>query len=355
MTIGILTFHFCDNFGAVLQSYALKRYLEKLGHKVVYIDYKPPLLLHRYDFIPNYVKKRPFVERLGFAKRAILNCKSWRLKKRRFSLFRKDYFSEVSFDNKSVDLIIVGSDQVWNPQVTGDYDKYYYANNVLKGKYAFYAVSCPPEYLNDYVLSNIRHNHYPIGVRESNMKERLSDFDIKSTHVVDPTLLLSSDEWNMLLKGSRLPQKYILSYYTYSRELKEMASRWSEKTGWDNLLLQNPFKNAGPIEFLTLFKNAELVLTGSFHGTVFSVIFHRPFIYFPYNNSRDDRILSLLFDLGLNAHVYSSDLNMAEVFKTDWNEVDSKLTRITNLSKGFIIDGIIHNYDQSYTSDGVLM
>ena len=52
---------------------------------------------------------------------------------------------------------------------------------------------------------------------------------------------------------------------------------------------------------------------------------------------------------------YASDLNMAEVFKTDWNEVDSKLTRITNLSKGFIIDGIIHNYDQSYTSDGVLM
>ena len=80
MKIGILTFHYCNNFGAVLQAYALRECLSQMGHEVYFVDYKLPILLHRYDYIPNYVRNKSLLKKVKYVIRE-LGCFNKKRKK----------------------------------------------------------------------------------------------------------------------------------------------------------------------------------------------------------------------------------------------------------------------------------
>ena len=348
MRIGILTFDYCNNYGAVLQAYALKTYLVSLGHSVSFGDYWLPILYHRYDLFPIHTKKKGLTNRLKYYVRCILKYRSWREKRNRFTIFREKHMPVIPLRDEEVDLWMVGSDQVWNPKITKSYDDVYYAKSNLKKPYVFYAVSCPSPLLNEKALHHIKEKNFPVGVREIMMIEKLHSLGIHSELVLDPTLLLSKTEWNNLELPINIQEKYIFSYNLSGiKTLPSIAKMIAVKNGWLDLNPYSPLRTAGPVEFLSYFKFAEMILVSSFHGTVFSIIFHRPFLFFPNHDERDERVVSLLTYLNLTHCIYNSDDTHLQKPQINWDEVEKKLEMLREKSIRFIKTAISRYYEDS--------
>lgn len=340
MKIGILTFDYCNNYGAVLQAYALRAYLESLGHDVSFGEYQLPKLLHRYDFIPCHVKDRSLIRRLKYYISCIRKYRPWKKKKKKFQNFRNIYLPTVSLQDESVNLWVVGSDQVWNPKITKCYDDIYYANGNLKQPYLFYAVSCPSNLLNKEILHNIKKRNYPVSVREAYMVEKLNAAGLASELVLDPTLLLSHKEWDRIVDRTNTEKKYIFSYNLSGiKQLPIVAKQISNKYGWEDISENLPLRDAGPIDFVNYFKNAEMTLVSSFHGVAFSIIFQRPFFFFPNHDERDERVFSLLKLLKLEECIFTNDSDIS-VPHIDWDIVGKELNILREKSKEFLINNI---------------
>ena len=341
MKIGILTFHYCNNYGAVLQAYALKTYLSEMSHDVYMGDYKLPILLHRYDFIPNYIRKKSLWGQFKYLLRSLQGIQNIKKKKSLFEKFRKEYLIETSLMDKDVDCWIVGSDQVWNPRITGGYDDVYYGNLISDKPVIFYAVSCPADLLDEAPLKRIKEKKYSVGVRELPMKAKLTSFGINSTMVVDPTFLLSKEQWEKLYTSPVCDSKYLFSYnITGNKILPMVANVIAADNKWVNTLFTDYLSKSGPIEFINLFRCAEGTLVSSFHGTAFSIVFHRPFLYFPTNDSRDERVFSLLKALDLEDCIYSSSNKNLVLPNINWDIIDIKARQIINKSHLFILSSL---------------
>lgn len=340
MKIGILTFHYCKNFGAFLQAFALKHYLEDLGHDVFFVNYKVNSLLRRYTLFP-YYKERSFAGNIKANVCAIFKMKRRLMKINRFNAFSKKYSQERGiYSRKDADLIIVGSDQVWNPKLTYGLNQMYYG--ILAEKYNIphytYAVSCPTSLLMPDVkiyLSNFK----KIGVRERDLQLKLkSIFGIDSEVNLDPTLLFTSIVYNKLLECQPILQKhnYLLSYNLMSNKRQsEYAIKYAKEQNLAYVGMHDMiFETAGPLEFLSLIKNATYIFSSSFHGTVFAILFHKKFICFLSGDERDERIESLLKSLELEQCIYSKDnLSFPDI---NWIEVDKKLEDMRQKSKQYI-------------------
>lgn len=349
MKIGILTFHYCKNYGAYLQAFALKSYMENLGNDVFFVNYKINSLLRRYNLFPYYKEKR-LISNIKFNVYAIFKIKSRLLRINRFNLFAKKYFKEKDIKAKAdADLIIIGSDQVWNPKLTYGYDEVYYG--ILAEKYKIphctYAVSCPAS-LFKLDIKKYLSNFIRLGVREEELQLKLTDlFHINSYINIDPTLLFTDTFYLKLIKNRDvLKQKYLLSYnLMFNADLSEYSKTFATEQDLLCVDMQsNVFRTAGPIEFLSLIKNAEYVVSSSFHGTVFSILFHKKFMCFLSGDERDERIKSLLKSLGLEQCIYSKTNVCFPVI--DWNSVDENLERMRKESKQYITDifKTLHKY-----------
>lgn len=344
MKIGILTFDYCNNYGAVLQAYALRKCLISQGHDVSFGDYQLPQLLHRYDLIPNYIKERSFRGKIKYYISSLVRCKNWKKKNQLFQTFREEYLPVIPLQDQNVKLWIVGSDQVWNPKIIKGYDDIYYANGDLEQPYLFYAVSCPASLLNEDVLANIKNKDFSVGVREFSMIEKLNMYGITSELVLDPTLLLQGEGWECLIKQKCLKKNYIFSYNLSGiKQLPIIAKSLSMKYHWEVVGKKSSLRSAGPIEFINYVKYAEMTLVSSFHGVAFSIIFHRPFIFFPNNDERDERAFSLLKSLKLEQCIYRENNEIA-VPTIDWNMVDKELNRMRAKSD-FFLKKNINRYD----------
>lgn len=317
MKIGILTFHRAHNYGAVLQAYALQTYIKSLGHDAKIIDYKPKYLKYGL-FIPHeWLAKNP----IKCLSKIVKQISIFFIKVKRHNAFLnfindKMMLDKINLDsiNNDFDLYIIGSDQVWRP-IKGGTDKYddifFGEFNARKGKKVIsYAASMGgiqgSRQSRKYFTERLEKFNY-ISVREDSLKkflELLTKKEVKT--VVDPTFLVEKKFWDSLLIKPKIKTPYLLLYQVNRDEqasivAKNIANYYNFKlieVTSKVLLKNNKNKNlyqcASPQQFLGLIKYANFIVTTSFHGTAFSLIFEKPFLSIKLNKTSDCRIESLL-------------------------------------------------------------
>lgn len=289
MKTATITFHNTNNFGAALQCYALQQSILKLGAENEVLDYTSPYLNKPYKL--SVLKEKGFVRYcLGMVYFLLRMPRN-----KRFREFRKQIYFSRPFDKQSIqsiedeyDLFLTGSDQVWNGSLVG-YDGTYFLdfvkNKSKKGSYAasFGSLSIKEELRPKY--KQLLDNYQFYNVRETSGYDILKDyFGIEANVTVDPTLLVNKEGWSKVAKNAGVKGEYILVYQiSPSSKLIEVVKQLKEQTGLKVVaipFIMGPFFNytplptLGPSEWVWLFQNASYVITDSFHGTAFSMIFN---------------------------------------------------------------------------------
>ncbi len=364
MKIGILTFHCAHNYGAVLQCYALQQVLISMGYEVEVVDYRPQYLLQPYKiFDSNKVVGTP-VEKIKSFMMAVLKMGKRLKKSKSFNSFitkRLKLSCEREFQTISdkYDVYIVGSDQVWNVNLTGGaIDKVYFMDLPFeKGKrrYISYAASMGGYniYAGNYVdyIKQALGNFDAISLREERMIDQLQPLlpEKKMKDVLDPTLIADGKIWEKIVKKPKIKKKYVLVYrFTKDKNILRMAHRIASAIGGVvveislqfNICFGNEiYKNASPEEFLGWFKYADYVITTSFHGTAFSIIFQRPFYCIRYNNEHDYRSESLLEKLCLQDRMICAkeSVNISDI---DYSTISPLLASLREESMAFLNENL---------------
>lgn len=340
MKIGILTFHRATNYGAVLQTYALQTYLQDFA-EVEVIDY-------RCDELERHVNKVSFFNRLCHIKSFVYSLLHKRLladKRRIFRTFVKKYLKVSNkYNHKTIrlcepyfDKFIVGSDQVWNPNITGYDDAFVLGFSKEKKKNNSFSASLgssnPDWEIMDYLKKNIK-NFNNISVREKSSKKVVGELCEKEVYdTVDPVFLLDIKKWNRLEKPiSKKSRKFIVLYMIHvDQALIDYAKNYASIINADIIYIsENLFKvrgvinlvNVSPENLLYLFNNAESIVTNSFHGTAFSIIFNKKFhVRLIGNLPINNRIVDLLSLIGVPSP--NDEVLMVESYSK--NELDKKI------------------------------
>ncbi len=361
MKIGLLTFHSAHNYGAVLQAYAIQEALKQLGHKVSIIDYRPPYLLKQRIF-PT-LKNQPFSLKFKLFAEGIIAF-IWRIKRKRgfdrfiqsrFQLTANNYLLPFS-NNEDFDAYIMGSDQIWNIKFTRGFDQVYWGDFVIKSKARkiSYAAS-----MSNYLLTidekermaSLLKNFDSISVRETELKTFLyENFERDSITVLDPTLLLAAECWKNISKTPSIKKKYVLVYSVGIRDdalkvarfmANELDTDLIELTmGVDRRVIFNKYQVATPEEFVGFFEHAEFVVTSSFHGTAFAIIFNKDFYSLAHGTDKDSRQKTILSKLELSDRLVLK--NTQPSFEAiDYEPVNRKLEMLRNESVAFLKNSLI--------------
>lgn len=365
-SIGIITIHKINNYGSVFQSYALQKVCEDMGYKVEIIDYNFPNIQHqnnKYANLTDASPKEPRWIKLLFANALVKQHNG-------IAKFVSEYhhLSSSTYNSPDdlrsnpphYDIYITGSDQLWSPRhCNGDpaFMLHFVPDGVLKISYAssIGAKEIPQELQPLYKELLGRYKH--IGVRENSAIEVIRNVVGKDAKVVlDPTLLLNKDEWNKIASPNRqVKKKYILCYYlNYSFNafpyVDELAEYMHQQTGYEIVRVARPphklmlkhtvYKvGASPEEFLALVRDAEMVLTTSFHGTAFALNYGKPLFSVVENrNAGDSRQVSLLQNLGLENQILSITDAFPSMERFDYNvgEEQLRLEQLREESKSYL-------------------
>lgn len=326
--IGIITMHRINNYGSVLQAFALQYIIEKMGFDVRLIDYNYPNIFQytRGVALPKNDWKAKVIKGMSWLhpyNRYDYKFQDFRNRYFKLSPYYKD-FDAIHQKAISYDLYITGSDQVWNPNFTKGDTTFlldFAKKNANKISYAssFSCTQLGKEYEATY--SELLAQYQAISVREwggVELVKRLTGQQAVIT--VDPTLLLDDNAWKTVVsKRCRYSKNYILLYVlSYSFNpipyIYDLALYLSKELDLRIVVLgKHPYlskyKNvesvldAGPLEFLQLIENAVCVVTSSFHGTAFSVNYKKPVYAVVNNKNDDDRISSFLSDVSLDKSI----------------------------------------------------
>ena len=361
MKVGILTFHHVLNYGATLQAYALCEFLNQNGYNAEIIDYRPHAVVGQYKRI--YYGRNP----LRYPK-FFVHCLRWRV----FSKFWKKYYQrsprkykcpvDLQMNPPQADAYICGSDQIWNPALTGDDHSFFLDfgdERIRRVAYApSFGDSLSEGLLND--LSSLLTRFDSISVREDSASEKMEQLLGRSIPcVADPTLLL--DSYDSILKAPRVKKPYILGFYVYlPRSSQAILRAVSDTLGVRSYVVSDEWKFwklAGhPIwapdvgEWLGLIKNAEAVVSGSFHGTVFCILFERNFIsQVPpdvYKQRSHSRVGTLLASLGLEERLLPCDASRQQVedllsAEINWKPVRERIKQLREESGTYLLQALM--------------
>lgn len=339
MKIAILTFCRAFSYGALLQCYALSTILRKEGHEVKLLrsDLKGE---DTFRYIIN----------------SLTRCSNFRQ-------FRKDFLPPVAKRNETFDLYIVGSDQVWNPEVPIEPMDYFFSFLPPSAKRISYAASFGMDAWNykeefSKQVKNCLNKFAAITVREENGVNICRDtFGLPAKVVLDPTLLLG-DFQN--LYTTPLTDNGSLFYYRVSHKTDwgNLAETMTEELGLqlltpsvrkriDTFPVCRGINSVYPTmqEWLDAIRTSSFVLTDSFHTMVFAILNRKPFIILPSAKSRMSRVVSLLSNLNIGDRYYP---DIKEVMKTrkwkepiDYNRVHSRLAEMQKESLNILKDSIV--------------
>ena len=345
MKTGILTFHRAHSYGAVLQCYALMKVLEKKGHVVEIIDYRQPYIERRYSLRQVSLLTRVwnyhyFVNLLRIIKRTLTGGYVFRK-------FRHRYLKTgQSFKGNNIpdyDMYVIGSDQVWSSECTQGFDLTYFGEFTRPEKSALigYSVSTTVKSLSEMYGEEL--NRYLTAFNRISFREKsiagistqVSGRDFPVT--LDPTLLLDTDEWRELSGKDRKGNVvlYIIPR-TYPCLLDKMRKRGRElarKLGCGMTEIKQ--FNMNVEDFIRTIASAKAVVTNSFHGVTFAVIFRRPLYAVSIGDTLDDRYVSLLKEIGADSHIVSPDFD-TKVIKDRLILNERKLESLREKSFNFI-------------------
>ena len=348
MKAGLVTFYHLHHYGALLQAAATQRALESLGWECETIDYfvnqdnrilKPPTSLGRaandaHSALHYRALRRRWLRFEEFAKTHLA------LTSRRYASWE-----ELRDAGLPYDLLISGSDQIWNPTIfpDGRFDPVFFGTFSPLRKIAYapsFGVSHIPEGMEAELKGYLDGFSY-LSVRERQGREIVREIAGREAAVVlDPTLLLTAAEWSALAAAPPRQGAYILCYcIARPGPLEPYIQRLAEETGLPVLQLCGTRRgvhpkaklilDAGPAEFLSLFQNAAYVCTNSFHGTAFAVQFQRPFFTSvapaELQEPESSRTFSLLSRLGLTERIVGKG-DTADLYDIpDWSAADRRL------------------------------
>lgn len=351
MKIGILTFHRAFNYGAVLQCYALQEFLRSNGHEVFIIDYHQPFIEKIYfkiDYRYIISKARKFeISSLTYYIKNILGIKK---RKNNFLIFRKKYlhltnpvFNEN--DMPSLDVYVIGSDQVWGLQCTGGFDHIFWGDfkrpkdSLLIG----YSISTNKESLELIGDDNIKKyckNFDKLSFREESIAKIISKIINNSIDVcLDPTLLSDVEIWTPLINENWKDKNYILIYQVRNLDgkinlLKNKAKILSSKIHCD--IVDMSLMTYNPMDFISAIKYAKCVITTSFHATVFSILFKTPLCCYKLNDGHDDRYVDLLTSICAECFLFETNQS-PEIRHADYDMINQRLCMNKLCSMDFLI------------------
>lgn len=353
--IGIITWHYYPNYGSRLQIYALQNVLIKLGFDAEIINYKNKAMVHGnlVRILSSILIRIPksLVSRL---------CPSLLFSFNRFDRnhlkLSNTFYKSCNINYNSYDAVICGSDQILAPNVYNPtYMLDFVSDNKLKISYAasIGLNKLPEDLVPEYTKFISRINY--ISVREEKAKELLlTHCGIDSTVVLDPTLLVNINEWKSIEQPINLKKKFVFCYFlNKNHKYKTIVQNYAHD---NNLSIYGVSENpndtdwmtmfnkriVGPCEFLGLINEASVIFTDSYHGTIFSLLYHKKFVTFE-RFSVDDSIcqnsrieqLAKYFDIHDNI-VKACDTIKININEIDYRKFETKLSGLREFSLNFI-------------------
>lgn len=364
MKIGQVTMY-GDNYGACLQAFALQQYAKKMGAEIELIRY------HQTDrnSVSPIMDKLKTVWRLGvrgtiahFRNRLFIASR-----KEAFSDFRDKYikFSQKEYwrDSNLIELndiydrFICGSDMIWSEEFLDDWRFFFLG-------FADYEKSC--SYAPSFGRNEMSNENkkivfdYLSGIRMLSCREQggcdliKSIFGMDSVQVIDPTLLLGREEWEGLIENRNriISEPYVFTYLFGNKDIGriKLIERVNEEIGKTYSIPMNLKEKAefpmeaevGPIEFMSLFRDAGFIITDTFHGLMFSILFEKPFIVLKRNDDSkwakySDRMTSTMKMLGvLNRYVDSDFQDFDRVKNFEDDEYREKLKKLRSFSRDYL-------------------
>lgn len=358
MRIGILTPHFSFNYGAVLQAFALKTYIQSLGHDAILINRRP----ERLCAIPSKLGRLArFIEELA--------------KQKSFGIFEKKHLQPQTnlivkqsdwklFPSFKLDAVIVGSDQVWRDDYVFNSFGFNLFLDFTQGynvKRIAYAPSLGKNSWNaskdvEEKVKKLLHKFDAISVREDTSINILKDkFGVEAQLVLDPTMLLTSQDYIKKLgietksNTTEFAASYILDYDdNYKEILRNISNKLNIKIKGINI--KNPknkieefiirFSSMKPVtEWVSNIANAKYVITNSFHGMIFSIIFRKQFIVFMNSKRGAERFKSLLKMFKLEDRLiidHTEDYISTLITHIDYNLINDLIKTNKQKSSDFI-------------------
>ena len=377
--VAILTLHWSNNYGAVLQVYALSTFLKNRGYEVEVINYKMEpsqkrkIFSHPVKFIQkmysrgllsplNLIEKLSEKQQVGVSsitKQKIFDD----FRNKHLNIMQEAYKAkELSSNNLDFDAFIVGSDQVWAADFLFTSPTYllsFVPDDKIKISYAAsFGKKSLEQYLKPIFNRYVNRLDY-ISVREKSGLDIVSDFRDDACQVLDPTLLLDNYDDIVSIPNE---SEYILVYKlnqekSLSDYFLSQIESISSMTGYKVIYISpdgsldlpaGDIRLPSPNELLGLIKNAKIVLTNSFHGLVFSIVFKKPFLGFERDLFEDKQNLRLTGLLGMcgieeNLVKFDTSLDAASLDKLlsiDYDAVDVNLCREKEKSISFLLNSL---------------
>ena len=351
MKIGIVTYHRTLNYGACLQAIATRTVLEKLGHEAYYVDYWPKYhsKVYKTFSLTKFLKLPSF----GWKLRYLLSFPERKRRNDSFAPFLTKYIIPYCHPiEDNYDVVIYGSDQIWRKQkALGTYNPFYFGDNKIKTKHHIsYAASMGvlPDNNDDInKLKQLLSNFDKISVREENLFNIVRSLGYKNVQLtLDPTLLLTSQEWDKIIETEQYTgSPYVLIYsigkpdafnlksihkYAFMRNLKvKILCGTPEASGSKEYIT-----TANPYEFLKLIRNADSVFTSSFHGLVFSLLYHKN-VYASFKQN-SNRAKTLLDSISLSERLLVPKIEVPDLKEIDYDSVQEKLQFLKDSSYNFL-------------------
>lgn len=371
MRIGVVTFWYGkENYGMLLQCWALQQMLKQMGHSPFVIRYEPKSqrsgilgkLINNYRFIKNFIKT-------SAQERS-------KIKRRGFDIFRENnlelstnYYNNLSEIQKTppiADCYIAGSDQIWAQLLSNKNNKVFFLDF---GSQTTMRIAYAPSFsMKDYPLElkqqlrEILKKFDAVSCREYDGVRICNSVGIKAVKVLDPTMLLKKENYLNFIEKKEKKRKQIFIYSINISEPNEI--RWMELKNYANkrdlsilVTTANGYIRGEEIfkgveysyatipEWLSNIFNSELVVTTSFHGIVFSIIFEKNFIYIPLKGvyeKGNNRVFELLNDLNLGNRILTDTISYDNIMQNtiDWSLVGSCLNNLRKTSLEFLQDSI---------------
>ena len=343
MKIGILTFHYAYNFGAVWQCYGLQQTLNRLGYNEVEILNVVP---HKWHWFLMGIPLKISFQNIG---KGLQKFMHWRECKEQFDIFRSKYIkcsppfsmSEIGCFTQKYDVIIVGSDQVWAPSQRKDFLYFLNWNPTFRGKRIAYAPCCATDIIDEKyvtVLQKALDNFDYLSARNICTQKFVYNLINKKVPLVpDPTILAN---YKSFIKKANNEKPYILNFVlgkdilggnskaiqilqTLHPECKVISVVVPKSNPIIPILGDEVRYDVSPIEWLNLIAHAKLVYTDSFHCTIFSMKFHTPFVAYYSDPIKKSRFEDLSQRFGVSKHIVKSLDELKEAAVLPYADTDN--------------------------------
>lgn len=342
-TVALLTFHRAHNYGAVLQCLALQEFLKSKGISVTVIDYRSRIVEQEYE-AQHLIRNRQPVNYIKY----ILRKRTIKIRAVNFNDFLKKFIdlSNPCYQKEQMkslcntfDMIIVGSDQVWNKNIIKN-DMVYLLDFKIgpQTKKCSYAVSFgkgEEVTFEDDAMIACMNRMDGISFREDILPVHKDRIEKGYVINIDPTLLMEKEFWNRYTLDKTEGGKYLLFFeigrgnsnnYKFAKRISRSKGLKLVYLSSDDRIYKYIFEKhilcAKPQEFLGWIKNADIVVTNSFHGTAFSIIFQKEFY-----SERNSRTEFLMKKLKIRGHLINNGMEIEKREKIDWSRVKKILEK----------------------------